>query len=126
MMMMLEMILVTLLFLFSVFCTTNYFFGFNKVRVLQSIQSVQLLVETDPSLIFLTPLCAFCLSSFCLLTSFKKKKKKKCQKKNKKKKNSAPPHHSITQLMCPTRQRTDFFQNLLTEVFFFNYYFNLC
>ena len=125
MMMMLEMILVTLLFIFSVFCTTNYFFGFNKVRVLQSIQSVQLLVETDPSLIFLTPLCAFCLSSVCLLTRFQIKHKRKCQKK-KTKKNSAPPHHSITQLMCPTRQRTDFFQNLLTEVFFYYYYFNLC
>ena len=125
MMMMLEMILVTLLFLFSVFCTTNYFFGFNKVRVLQSIQSVQLLVETDPSLIFLTPLCAFCLSSVCLLTRFQIKHKRKCQKKNKKKKQRASPslHHSAN-----VSNKTE--NRLLSKPsyrgFFFYYYFNLC
>lgn len=105
MMMMLEMILVTLLFLFSVFCTTNYFFGFNKVRVLQSIQSVQLLVETDPSLIFLTPLCAFCLSSVCLLTRFQIKHKRKCQKKQKNKQRASPSLHHSANVSNKTENR---------------------
>lgn len=122
--MMLEMILACY-FTFPPFCVVKTVF--NKVRVLrllelivyqilQSIQSIQLLCPganqpitniSHPSLCFLF---IFCLS----LNSFSNKRK--CQKK------SVLPHHSITQ--HPTRQGTDFFPNLHTDVFL--NYFTLC